>query len=56
MKKLVIGYDHQFGKNREGSIEQLAELAPLYDFSVDEIPAQDIDDVKISSTKIRYAL
>ena len=56
MKNLVIGYDHQFGKNREGSIEQLSELAPLYDFKVNEIPAQDIDDVKISSTKIRYAL
>jgi len=56
MKKLVIGYDHQFGKNREGSIEQLRELAPLYGFDINEIPAQDIDDVKISSTKIRNAL
>jgi riboflavin kinase / FMN adenylyltransferase len=56
MKKLVIGYDHQFGKNREGSIEQLRELAPMLNFEVVEIPAQMIDDVNISSTKIRYAL
>ncbi len=56
MKHLVIGYDHQFGKNREGSIEQLSEFAPIYDFSVDEIPAQEIDDINISSTKVRYAL
>ena len=54
--KLVIGYDHHFGKNREGNIEQLTEYSHLYDFSVEEIPAQDIDDVSISSTKIRKAL
>jgi riboflavin kinase/FMN adenylyltransferase len=56
MKKLVIGYDHQFGRNREGSIDQLREYAPLYNFDVSEIPAQDIDDVSVSSTKIRKAL
>lgn len=56
MKRLVIGYDHQFGKNREGSIDQLREYAPLYNFEVVEIPAQDIDDVNVSSTKIRRAL
>lgn len=56
MKRLVIGYDHQFGKNREGSIDQLREFAPLYNFEVVEIPAQDIDDVKVSSTKVRSAL
>ncbi|GAB5539729.1 MAG: bifunctional riboflavin kinase/FAD synthetase [Salibacteraceae bacterium] len=56
MKKLVIGYDHQFGKNREGSIENLKELAPVYEFEVEEIPAQIVDDANVSSTKIRYAL
>ena len=56
MKKLVIGYDHQFGRNREGSIDQLKEYAPLYGFDVSEIPAQDIDDISVSSTKIRNAL
>lgn len=54
--KLIIGYDHQFGRNREGSIEQLKELTPLFSFKIEEIPAQDIDTVKISSTKIRNAL
>jgi riboflavin kinase / FMN adenylyltransferase len=54
--RLVIGYDHHFGRNREGSIENLRELAPLYDFGVEEIPAEEVDDVKVSSTKIRTAL
>lgn len=55
-KTLVIGYDHHFGRNREGSLEELKELAPLYNFEVEEIPEQDIDDVAVSSTKIRNAL
>ncbi|WP_299105480.1 bifunctional riboflavin kinase/FAD synthetase [uncultured Tenacibaculum sp.] len=54
--KLIIGYDHHFGKNREGNIEQLTEYSHMYDFTVEEIPAQDIDDVSVSSTKIRRAL
>ena len=54
--KLIIGYDHHFGKNREGNIDQLREYSDLYDFDVEEIPAQDIDDVSVSSTKIRNAL
>ena len=53
---LVIGYDHQFGRNREGNFEHLKELAEIYDFSLEEIPAQELDDVKISSTKIRNSL
>lgn len=56
VSKLVIGYDHQFGKNREGNFEYLKELSELYDFTVEEIPAQDLNDVKISSTKIRKAI
>jgi riboflavin kinase/FMN adenylyltransferase len=55
-KKLVIGYDHHFGKNREGSFEQLKLNAPKYGFEVEEIPRQDIDHVGVSSTKIRKAL
>lgn len=54
--KLIIGYDHHFGKNREGNIDQLREYSLLFDFDVEEIPAQDIDDVSVSSTKIRRAL
>jgi len=56
MKHMVIGYDHHFGRNREGGIDQLREMAPLYDFNVTEISAKDIDDVNVSSTKIRAAL
>ncbi len=54
--QLVIGYDHHFGKNREGNIDQLKEYGLLYDFFVEEIPSQDIDEVSVSSTKIRNAL
>ncbi|WP_144895929.1 bifunctional riboflavin kinase/FAD synthetase [Lutibacter sp. Hel_I_33_5] len=56
ISRLVIGYDHHFGKNREGNIEQLTEYSKLYDFEVNEIPVQDIDSVSVSSTKIRKAL
>ncbi len=56
LKKLVIGYDHHFGKNREGNFEQLAEYGELYDFEVVEIPAQEIQDVAVSSTKVRKAI
>lgn len=56
VKKLVIGYDHQFGKNREGSIDFLREVSETYGFEVVEIPAEEIDDVNISSTKIRNAI
>ncbi len=53
---LVIGYDHQFGRNREGNFEHLVELSQVYGFKVEEIPAQELDDVKVSSTKVRRAL
>lgn len=56
ISKLIIGYDHHFGKNREGNIVQLSEYSHLYNFTVEEIPAQDIDEVSVSSTKIRKAL
>jgi riboflavin kinase/FMN adenylyltransferase len=55
-KKLVIGYDHHFGRNREGSFEHLKEFGPMYGFDVEEISALDIDEVNVSSTKIRKAL
>jgi riboflavin kinase / FMN adenylyltransferase len=53
---IVVGYDHQFGKNREGSLEHLTKLSKIYPFEVIEIPAHEIDEVNISSTKIRNAL
>jgi riboflavin kinase/FMN adenylyltransferase len=55
-KKLVIGYDHRFGHNREGSFEELKLNGPRYGFDVEEIPRQDVDHVAVSSTKIRHAL
>lgn len=55
-KKLVIGYDHHFGRNREGSLTDLQELGGVYGFDVEEIPEQDIQDVAVSSTKIRNSL
>lgn len=55
-KKLIIGYNHHFGRNREGSFDNLKEFCVAYDFDVEQISAQDVDDVEISSTKIRNAL
>lgn len=56
VKKMVIGYDHQFGKNREGSITFLREVSETYGFEVIEIPAKEINDVNVSSTKVRNAI
>lgn len=56
ISKLIIGYDHHFGKNREGNIAQLTAYSHTYNFKVEEIPVQDIDEVSVSSTKIRKAL
>lgn len=53
---IVIGYDHHFGRNRQGNLALLKELAPLYEFNVEEIPAQDIDEITVSSTKVRNAI
>ncbi len=52
----VIGYDHHFGKDRSGNFEYLQRNASEFGFEVVEIPRQDIDDVGVSSTKIRQAL
>ncbi|MGY8932228.1 MAG: bifunctional riboflavin kinase/FAD synthetase [Flavobacteriales bacterium] len=53
---LVIGYDHHFGRNREGSINELNELSSLYNFTLEQIPPQKKNDVSVSSTKIRTLL
>lgn len=55
-KQVVIGYDHHFGKNRTANIKDLKSFGKLYDFKVEEILAQDIEEVTVSSTKIRNAL
>ena len=55
-KKVIIGYDHRFGRNRNADINNLIDFGKTYGFDVEEISAQDIDDVSVSSTKIRKAL
>jgi len=55
-KKIIIGYDHRFGRNRTANIENLKEFGRTYGFEIEEISAKEIDDVAISSTKIRKAL
>lgn len=55
-KILVIGYDHRFGKNREGGFDYLKSNLDNYPFQLEEISREDVDDVGVSSTKIRKAL
>lgn len=56
MEQIVIGYDHRFGKNRGGGIDELRNFGEELDFGVEEIPPQAIDEANVSSTKIRKAL
>jgi len=53
---LVVGYDHRFGKNREGSFEYLKECAKSYNFKIEKLDALLVDEVHVSSTRIRNAL
>ena len=55
-KKIIIGYDHRFGRNRNANINDLMAFGNAMDFEVEEISAQEVDDVSVSSTKIRKAL
>jgi len=55
-RKIVIGFNHQFGHNREGNFDFLNELGKYYGFDVEEIPEQDIHNETVSSTLIRKAL
>jgi riboflavin kinase/FMN adenylyltransferase len=54
--KIIIGHDHRFGKNRSADINDLIEFGKKYKFEVEQISAEEIDEVSISSTKIRNAL
>ncbi len=56
VQKIIIGYDHRFGKNRTANIDDLITFGTQYDFEVEQISAQEIDEISISSTKIRTAL
>ena len=53
---IVVGYDHHFGKNRMGDFSLLSDLMKKYNFKVERIAAQDVENIAISSTKIRNAL
>ncbi len=55
-KKIVIGYDHHFGKDRKGNIDLLRQLSTKYNYEVEEISAQTLDEISVSSTKVRNAL
>lgn len=56
IQKIIIGYDHRFGKNRAANINDLIEFGGKYGFEVEQISAQEVDSVSVSSTKIRNAI
>ncbi len=56
IQKIIIGYDHKFGKNRAANIIDLIAFGKEFDFEVEEIPAKQVDEVSVSSTKIRNSL
>ncbi|SHF07784.1 bifunctional riboflavin kinase/FAD synthetase [Pedobacter caeni] len=56
IKQLIVGYDHRFGKDRKGGMQELEMFSRQFDYQIEEIAKQDIDDVAVSSTKIRKAL
>ncbi|MDO4781798.1 MAG: bifunctional riboflavin kinase/FAD synthetase [Capnocytophaga felis] len=55
-KKVIIGYDHRFGRNRTADINDMRKFGEKYGFEVEEIPAQEVNEVSVSSTKIRKAI
>ena len=56
VKKVIIGYDHRFGRNRTANIDDMRLFGKKYGFAVEEISVQEVDEVSVSSTKIREAL
>jgi riboflavin kinase/FMN adenylyltransferase len=56
IKYLVVGYDHKFGKNREGDFHSLQELSDELGFSIEKLDALLVEDTNVSSTKIRHSL
>ena len=56
LKKIIVGYNHRFGKNRSADINVLRDFSTKYDFEVIEIKAFEVEKIKISSTKIRSAI
>ncbi|AOM77188.1 bifunctional riboflavin kinase/FAD synthetase [Pedobacter steynii] len=56
IKQLIVGYDHRFAKDRKGGMQELEMFSKQFDYKIEEIAKQDVDDVAVSSTKIRKAL
>jgi riboflavin kinase/FMN adenylyltransferase len=56
VQKIIIGHDHRFGRNRDAGIDDLIVFGKTFGFEVEQIPAEEIDAVSVSSTKIRNAL
>ncbi|MCY4254241.1 MAG: bifunctional riboflavin kinase/FAD synthetase [Flavobacteriaceae bacterium] len=56
LERVIIGYNHRFGRNRQANIDALFEFGEKFNFQVDVIPRQEIEDISVSSTKIRQAL
>jgi len=56
VRRLIMGYDHHFGKNRSGSFQHLSDFGKMFHFETEKLNAQKVDDIEISSTKIRKAL
>ncbi len=56
IRKIIIGYDHRFGRNRTANINDLIVFGKEYGFEVEQISAQEINDNAVSSTKIRNAI
>lgn len=56
VQKIIIGHDHRFGRNRTANIDDLIQFGEKYDFDVEQISAQEINEIAISSTKIRNAI
>jgi riboflavin kinase/FMN adenylyltransferase len=56
IQKIIIGYDHRFGKNRVANIDDLILFGKKYGFEVEQITAHEVDSVSVSSTKIREAI
>lgn len=54
--KIVMGYDHRFGRNRNANIEDMQDFGAIYDFDIEEISATEVEAIAVSSTKIRNAI
>ncbi|MBK0382103.1 bifunctional riboflavin kinase/FAD synthetase [Pedobacter sp. SD-b] len=56
MRSIVIGYDHRFGKDRKGSLAELQQYSQVYNYQINEIPEADIQNLAVSSTRIRKSI